>query len=605
MLGMIAAYQRSVTAGRRACPGIRWLGYVMICLGLHGCSNSREQPNAESEVIRRFVAEPAVITAGQTATLSWDVTGAQEVSLGGLPADTGWSRTTVSPIQTTSYRLTAVTASGESVSREVTVTVNEGPILAKVAIDPSASGPRLPSGFLGLSHGAAQAQLLLGEPSIGVNRVYRQLLANLNRANAGPLTLRIDRPGHDEARIPDLALTAALTSLYHDLSGNGGGVKYILGLDMQQGVPGLARMQAQAYLQNLPPGSIHAFEMGTRPDLFVHNGHREAVYDFAEYQAEYQLYAAQLAELADPRARTIAPSTAVADDSFLNPEQLERLLMGAFDVVSEVGQYPGPAMQDSCSPAALLQPLMSTTTTQQLQPYLTVARRAAKPYRLLDLGSDVCDSGAAARDSFASALWLADMLFEIAYAGVSAVNLRSDLWAVEGGWAQQALFHMAIPAEQYGVSEVQATPPGEDVFGPDYQLRQALPQYYALLFFAEATADQAELLPVALATDRTVKAWAARDRTSGRLSVALINKDPQAYGRVRLDISGYSRGEVKRLSAPSLESRERVRFGGQTFDGSTDGVPVGVEQRERVEPVNGEFVVALGAGSAVLLTLYP
>ncbi|UAW98509.1 hypothetical protein KEM63_00510 [Halopseudomonas nanhaiensis] len=600
---VIARQRRSASIAGDTPQLMRWLGLVMISLALLGCASSPKQADNDAEVIRRFVAEPAAITAGQTTTLSWEVAGAREVSLGGAPAQPGWSQTTVSPIRTTSYRLTAVTASGQTVSREVTVNVEDGPILAKVVLDAAASGPVLPSGFLGLSHTAAQAQLLMGEPSIGVNRVYRQLLANLTRDSAGPLNLRIASPGGGKARVPDRSLTTALASLHRDMSGNGDGVRYTLGLDMQQGVPGLARMQAQAYLQALAPEAIHAFEIGSRPDLYVQQGHRAADYDFAEYLAEYQLYAAQLKEVAGPRAVTLAPATVAGDERFIAPAQLERLLMGAFDVVGEVGQYPATGERNACEPHALLQSDVSTAVLGQLQTYLKVARRAAKPYRLVGLSSDICAADAVGGDSFASALWLADALFELAYAGVTAVNVQSDLWAADGGWDRQALVHMAIPAQQHRVAEARAVPPGEDAFSADYQLRRALPQYYAMLFFAEATAGQAELLPVALASDANVKAWATRDRDTGRITVALINKDREAFGRVRLDMPGYTRGEVKRLAAPSLEARDQVRFGGQTFDGSADAVPVGVEQRERVTMDDGVFEVALAAGSAMLLRL--
>ncbi len=601
---MIARPRRDASVSTDFGSIIRWVGCALLCLGLLGCAASRNQP--EAEIIHSFVAEPATITAGQSATLKWDVPDAREVSLGGLPAPAGWSETSVSPIRTTTYRLTAVAESGRTATREVTVTVDEGPLLAKVAIDPQASGPTLPGGFLGLSHSAAQAQLLMGDPSIGVNPVYRQLLANLMRDSTGPLSLRIARDGAGDASVPDRSLNTALASLHQDVSGIGEGVQYLLALDMKQGVPGLARMQAQTYRQNLPTQAIHAFELGSRPDLFVDQGHRQADYDFAEYVAEYQLYAEQLQEVAGPGLATTAPSTAPgsesAQDGFAEPEQVERMLMSAFDVIGEVSQYPAPGTEAACEPSRLLQPAMSTRAVEQLKPYLQVARRAAKPYRLIELNTDICAPGASASDTFAAALWLADALFEQAYAGVSAVNVQSNLWAREGGWDPQALFHVAIPAQQYKVSAARAAPPDEDAFSTDYTLRRVLPQYYALLFFAEATARQAELLPVSVASDNNVKAWATRDRQAGRVTLALINKDA-ASGLVRLEMPGYSRGEIKRLTATTAESRDQVRFGGQTFDGSTDGVPLGVEQRERVEPADGVFEVALGAGSAMLLHL--
>ena len=65
-----------------------------------------------------FTAAPATITAGQSATLSWTTTNADSVSIDGgasLPAD---GSSTVSPVTTTTYVLTA-TGPGGSVTASV------------------------------------------------------------------------------------------------------------------------------------------------------------------------------------------------------------------------------------------------------------------------------------------------------------------------------------------------------------------------------------------------------------------------------------------------------------------------------------------------------
>jgi len=68
-------------------------------------------------VISRFAAAPAVIHRGQSATLSWSVQGAGEVSLdNGIGTVTGTS-VTVSPEVPTLYTLTATNAAGTVVAR--------------------------------------------------------------------------------------------------------------------------------------------------------------------------------------------------------------------------------------------------------------------------------------------------------------------------------------------------------------------------------------------------------------------------------------------------------------------------------------------------------
>ncbi len=75
-------------------------------------------------VIHYFTCLPCEIRKGQQATLSWDLSGVSAAYLDNqgvtAPADT-----VVVPIETTTYRLVAVSERG-SVERLVTVTVNEG-----------------------------------------------------------------------------------------------------------------------------------------------------------------------------------------------------------------------------------------------------------------------------------------------------------------------------------------------------------------------------------------------------------------------------------------------------------------------------------------------
>ena len=83
-----------------------------------------------------FTAAPATITAGQSATLSWTTTNADSVSIDGgasLPAD---GSSTVSPVTTTTYVLTA-TGPGGSVTASVTITVNPVPAVDSFTAAPA------------------------------------------------------------------------------------------------------------------------------------------------------------------------------------------------------------------------------------------------------------------------------------------------------------------------------------------------------------------------------------------------------------------------------------------------------------------------------------
>ncbi len=81
------------------------------------------QPPVAPPVISNFASSPASISAGQSSTLSWSVSGATSLALdNGIGDVTGASSRTVSPTATTTYVLTARNAAG-SVTASTTVTV--------------------------------------------------------------------------------------------------------------------------------------------------------------------------------------------------------------------------------------------------------------------------------------------------------------------------------------------------------------------------------------------------------------------------------------------------------------------------------------------------
>lgn len=100
-----------------------------------------------------------------------------------------------------------------------------------------------------------------------------------------------------------------------------------------------------------------------------------------------------------------------------------------------------------------------------------------------------------------------------------------------------------------------------------------------------------------------MKAWATLDPTNGSVRVAIINKDQAASGVVRLTVPGYSSGTLKRMLAPSFSATKGITFGGQTFDGSLDGKPVGTDTHETARAKNGSFEISVQPTSALVLTL--
>ncbi|KKO06497.1 hypothetical protein LCGC14_0063050 [marine sediment metagenome] len=590
-----------------------WVGLTMGLL-LAGCAGDDKARQVEAE--QDFRAVPASIAAGQTTQLSWTLDEAQSISIGGLTA-TPQSSVTVAPVKTTTYRLTASDANGKPITREVTVNVAADSILAKVDIDPAQAGRELPSGFLGLSHEWGQAQLMMGDPQIGTNPIYRQLLANLTERSGGPISLRIGGSTTGRTSTPTTNTVSPLAQVYRDMADSTPGVSFILGVNMGAGVPGLAARQAKTFVEEVPQGSIQAIELGNQPDFFVAHDYRADNYSFEDYMAEFRFYAQHIREaipagppFAGPSMAGfagVAPVPLVPETDFGTPLDLERLLTQEHQTIGIVSQHAYAGAGEACGgdvqSGFLLEPRAATAGPEEIERYIDVANRMGKPYRITEMNSIMCSGQPGVSDAFEAALWAPDILFEYAYRGVAGVNLHSNIWNTVNGWDLYSAFLFDVPAQQYQASQTEAPPPPGTAFPGDYELRKVLPLYYGMLFFAEATANQAELLPVAVATDANLKAWATRNPETGRITVALINKDRTASGPVHLSIPGYTSGRVKRMLAPSFRATEGISLGGQTFDQSKYGQPLGTEYAETVSSSTGQFEVALGATSALLLSL--
>ena len=84
--------------------------------------NSPNPPPGQLPAISAFTATPSTLTAGHSASLSWNVTGATSVTLSGTGNVSAAGSATVAPSQTTTYTLTASNTAG-SATAQVTVTV--------------------------------------------------------------------------------------------------------------------------------------------------------------------------------------------------------------------------------------------------------------------------------------------------------------------------------------------------------------------------------------------------------------------------------------------------------------------------------------------------
>ena len=81
---------------------------------------------AQMPTINSFSVDSPVINIGSSATLSWDVSNFDTLTLSGTPIENGETSIPVSPLATTLYTLVATNPSG-SVNAQVTVAVQDAP----------------------------------------------------------------------------------------------------------------------------------------------------------------------------------------------------------------------------------------------------------------------------------------------------------------------------------------------------------------------------------------------------------------------------------------------------------------------------------------------
>lgn len=101
---------------------LKLVSILILAVTLGACSTSPKPGSDDRPVIAQFEASPATITKGGSSQLTWDVTGADTVTLDKSGSVKLKGDLTVRPNSTTNYTLTARNAAGDT-TKTVTVTV--------------------------------------------------------------------------------------------------------------------------------------------------------------------------------------------------------------------------------------------------------------------------------------------------------------------------------------------------------------------------------------------------------------------------------------------------------------------------------------------------
>jgi glycosyl hydrolase family 79 len=431
-------------------------------------------------------------------------------------------------------------------------------------------GRAVPATFMGLSHEWGTAQTMMGDSTVGVNTIYRQLISNLAAYGSGPIELRIGGGSTDETGEP----TATTVQPFAEIA-NALGVHFYLGVNLGSDNVSLATDQANAYVSQMPVGSIDAIEIGNEPDLYAVNGMRPAPYTFQDYIADFNTWKASITPLLPTGTLLLGASWA----SVGMLSNIQAFDSDEGDVLAAFSQHYYLGNGAASQPAdLLLMPDSATSGPEAVAAAVTTTHGFGIPFRMGETNSLYNGGAPGISNAFGSALWAVDTMFEYASEGVDGVNWHG------GGTASYSPFTFLISASG-------ATTTYTPVINP---------LYYGLVFFQAATGNNAQLLPVTVNTQANLTAWATVD-ASGTPRLVIINKDETSAGTTEVTLSGYTHASVLRLTAPSYQSTTGVTFAGQTFDGSADGTIQGTQAVETIDGDNGIFQIPMPTTSASLV----
>ncbi len=416
-------------------------------------------------------------------------------------------------------------------------------------------------------------------------------MLSLLQVGSAPLILRVGGDSADRSfwdpgrRLPQWAfrLMPRWLGLTRWLIGHSQ-ARLILDLNLVTSSPLRAAAWARAAEAKLPRGSILGFEIGNEPDIYdrpywlatiAHVGQNSSVLPAAispqSYLRAFRTYAHAL--------NRFAPGVPLLGPAVANPTRsigwITQLVAHARPLLGTVSahRYPysaclGPRSAASPTLARILSERASAGNAQLVRVAATTAHRAGLPFRMTELNSVTCGGRAGVSDTFATALWAPDALFELIRNGVDGVNIH-----VRADTVNAAM----VPAAN-GI--------------------RARPLLYGLILFTRALGTDSQLASVRLqqAASLHLKAWAVR--ANGSLRVLLINKGATS-ARVVLRIPGTAAASVQRLTAPSASSKVGETLNGQTL--SRAGTWQGRPTHELLAPGPVGYTVRVPAASAALL----
>jgi hypothetical protein len=467
------------------------------------------------------------------------------------------------------------------------------PRAAQLTVSSQTLGPPLAPGFVGLSIEFPALRAYAGADPRAVNPVLEQLIRNLAPGQRPVLRIGGDStdstwwpaPGVPRPSGVSYGLTSAwlagLRALARDLR-----ARLIVGANLAINRPSLTVAEARALIAGLGRETLQALELGNEPDNYAElpwyrtQGRgvyaRRGEYGFASFTREFS------------QLRRRLPAVPLAGPTVGSYGWLRHLrgFLAAEPTLSLVTFHRYPLNRCFTEPGSptyptvpnLLSPAASAGLVAGIAPYAALARRRGLTFRVDELNSVACGGKTGVSNTFASALWVLDTLFETAKAGADGVNIHTFPGAA------YAPFSFVQARRRWSAA--------------------VRPEYYGLLMFARAAPPGSQLLRLAGTQPHGFKAWATLTPTH-TIQVLLINKNMTHPIFVSVRLPGAQAPAIlQRLQAASAHATAGITIAGQSFATPTyTGLPSGRRRETTVSPASNRYTLSLGQASAALLTI--
>lgn len=344
------------------------------------------------------------------------------------------------------------------------------------------------------------------------------------------------------------------------------GWRVMWGLNLGTGSREAAVQEAKA-VAGILRNHLQSFEIGNEVD--IHGRYTLKYRDFNSYYTNYLAYKTII--------RTALPSANFSGPDVAN--NLDWLLTFATNEAKDISLLTHHYYRTGAkNPGATIENLLKADDSWQskLSQLQSISRHSGVPFRINEVNSFYGGGKAGVSDTFASALWVLDYMFQIAASGGGGVNMETDINQL--GWISH---YSPIIHDADGTCHVR-------------------PEYYGILAFA--LGGRGDLLKLTLdkKDEINLSAYATRD-DRGSLWVTMVNKDLSRDAAVTVALPpNYAEAEIFRLEVTTITSTDQVRLAATEVSSEGKWTP---RPPQPISAKAGTVEISVPQASAVFLRL--